>query len=319
MKPLEFLNQFAALSGGCGPDERFIFCGFPGNPNDLEDANWKPRVWRPEHEVLPINPLRTNGYLAISTFGRDGNGRFRRRAEQFVSGRCMMIDDVGDGDAPANRVDRSLVRHVMPTYRIETSPENEQWLYVFREPVKDQQLLRALIEAFVDQHLIDGRDPGMKGVSRVFRLPGFINGKPTYRGWRCRLLESNTTALYTIEELRMAFKLTLRIVNINRKPVYDRTIAERRAMFDVYKAALKDWDMLRRSHPDGRGWTDIVCPWADEHSAQLMIGSAIAEPSAENDWWGAFQCHHGHCEHRTWADFTDWVAHESAEQLLEVS
>ena len=39
------------------------------------------------------------------------------------------------------------------------------------------------------------------------------------------------------------------------------------------------------------------------------------EPAPENDYYGAFRCHHGHCINRGWADLTEWVNEQSIEEL----
>jgi hypothetical protein len=54
-------------------------------------------------------------------------------------------------------------------------------------------------------------------------------------------------------------------------------------------------------------WHDISCPWIHLHTDQANSGSAIADPSAENRFAGGFQCHHGHCEHRTMRDVWAWI------------
>ena len=44
-------------------------------------------------------------------------------------------------------------------------------------------------------------------------------------------------------------------------------------------------------------------------------GAAIREPAAENDYHGAFRCHHGHCAANGWANLTEWVNEPSIEEL----
>jgi hypothetical protein len=41
----------------------------------------------------------------------------------------------------------------------------------------------------------------------------------------------------------------------------------------------------------------------------------VREPASENDWYGAFRCHHGHCLGKGWKDLTDWVNEQSVEEL----
>jgi hypothetical protein len=54
-------------------------------------------------------------------------------------------------------------------------------------------------------------------------------------------------------------------------------------------------------------WHSITCPWVNEHTDRADSGTAIADPSPDNNFAGGFQCHHGHCEGRTMSDMWLWV------------
>jgi len=73
--------------------------------------------------------------------------------------------------------------------------------------------------------------------------------------------------------------------------------------------------MLKRSHPDPSGWTEISCPWVDEHTNAANNGAGIREPAPENSYFGSFVCHHGSHIDRGWRELTDWVAEQAAEEL----
>jgi hypothetical protein len=63
------------------------------------------------------------------------------------------------------------------------------------------------------------------------------------------------------------------------------------------------------------GWIDIVCPWTDEHTDGADTGAAVRPPAPENEYTGAFRCHHSHGGRiKRWHDLTDWIAdnHEFA-------
>jgi hypothetical protein len=91
-----------------------------------------------------------------------------------------------------------------------------------------------------------------------------------------------------------------------------------RNFMDV-QAALRAAHMIKREEPDYSGWMQVVCPWTDDHSAGADTGAAVRMPAQENEWCGAFRCHHGHCEERGWRDLTDYIAKHAADLLEEVN
>lgn len=301
---VRFLNELAHLSGGCSSDERFIMQVLPGDPGEAGPAAWRPRAWRPG-DLLPASPERTNGYVGISTFGRASDGSWRRQKGLFKSIRAVMIDDVG------TKVHLSRASVVTPTWRVLTSPGNEQWLYLIKGGSEKSELAEAVINGLVEQALLpkDDKDPGMKGVTRVARVPGFINGKAKYGGsFRVQWVQ-DCGPLHTLESLVEGFGLK---VYERRSPVRDyvditrEEHIDRLRMFNLMKKAAGRYGMLLKKTANASGWIDVRCPWESEHSAGDR-GAAIGEPHAANHFHGAFRCHHGHCDGRGWRDFTDYL------------
>lgn len=290
-----------ALGAVMGPEERLILCGFPGDPNTAPSTAWRPRPWTEGREVTL--PEGWNAYVTVASFGRAGDGSFRRRIETFRAGRALMVDDVG------TKVERSVVEGMSPTFRIETSPGNEQWWYLLDEPCRDAATFDGVIRAFISGKLL-GADPGMAGVNRVGRLPGFQNAKPKYGGWRVRTLAADGRR-YSIEELLAGFGLK---INGRRVSSPHLTSDEARVRNSLFAAAFKWLDvhrMLKRDEPDPSGWTEMRCPWIGDHTDKADTGAALREPSPENDYYGAFRCHHGHCADKGWAELTEWISEQS--------
>lgn len=304
----EALAFLEALARNAPPDERLIFCGFPGDPNNAPPRAWRPMPYR-VGEPLPIRPDRTNGYVSVSSFKRSPDKTWRRRTDQFGSGLAVMVDDVG------TKVDYSVVENGLdPSIIIETSPENFQYWYLI-QPCHDKVIFDAVIKAFIAQQLL-GDDPGMNGVNRVGRVPGFINGKGKYNGWRVC-----TTAfedhVYTLEDIREGFGLKLDPVR--RKRRRGPPDAEYRVkLFMVFYNWLKAHGMLKHERPNAGGWIEMRCPWVDEHTGRANTGAAISMPNPENEWYGGYQCHHGHCIDRGWAELTDWIADFCATNLESI-
>lgn len=298
----DFLND---LAHGIAAEERLILCGFPGDPHSAGPQAWRPRPWKPGAEV-PFGP-QENAYVTVGAFRRAGDGTFRRRTETFAAGLALMVDDVG------TKVDRAFVADMQPTWKIETSPGNEQWWYFLSEPERDMARFDGLIRAFIAGKLL-GADPGMSGVTRVGRLPGYLNGKKAYGGWVTRVTEHNGSR-WTPQELLDGFGLKIVGRRATRQKLISEEALQRNAMFLTAYKWLDQRNMLKRHEPDLSGWTEMRCPWKDHHTGGVDNGAAIREPAPENDWHGAWRCHHGHCAGKGWRDLTDWINEQSIEEL----
>jgi len=293
-------------------DARILWCQFPGDPNNRK--GW---------QVIPLNrnerriDPRHNIYFTISAFNFRSDIGWRRRGETFAGGVLLMIDDLGTG--PGSKFPLSKIGELPPTALIETSPKNFQAIYMFNRLVTDQAEFNALIDAFVRETLL-AQDPGMKGVTRVFRPPFGRNGKPKYGGWDVQLTRWAPECRYSVNEIVDAFGLDLRPEPCGyRRQVAHCEAADWLDAFEAVWEALQQLHMVRAAAPRG-DWWDIYCPWEDEHSDGDRTGAAIAFPNAENRWHGGFRCHHGHGDRTyTLRDLTDWLVDQLAGVLDEVN
>jgi len=305
----EFLT---ALGHGMPDDERLILCAFHGDPNSVPLGAWKPRAWRAGKDC-PSTPEQ-NAFVTVSSFRRAADGTWRRRGEVWAAGRALMIDDLG------TKVPLATIAPLPPTALIETSPSNFQAWYFLSEPERDRWRFDAMIRAFIDQRLA-AADPGMSGVTRVGRLPRGANGKPKYGGaWPTRAHVWAPERRVSGEELIEGFGLKLAG---RRRLGMERLVPEEGAvrveMFEAALGWLRQNAMLKRETPDASGWIEMTCPWVDQHTGRADTGAAIRLPEAENSYYGAFRCHHGHCVNRGWPQLTEWIAEISAERLERVS
>lgn len=300
-----------ALGAKLAADERLILCGFRGDPNEAEPGDWRPRPWCPGRE-LPFNE-RYNAYVAVSAFGRAPDGSWRRRTETFAAGLALMVDDVG------TKVAHDVVAAAPATARVMTSPGNEQWWYLLSEPERDRERFDGVIRAFIARQLL-GADPGMSGINRVGRLPGFTNGKAAYGGdFRTQLVEWRPERLWTVDNLLRAFQLTIARTREFKVSLPNEQREQRTRAYVIVRGWLRENGLLKRERSDVGGWTEVHCPWKDEHTAGADTGAAIREPAAENEYHGAFKCHHGHCDGRGWAELTEWIADQAAVRVAEAN
>ena len=318
---LKFLNCLAG-EAACWPHtERLILQTLPDDPGAAADGAWRPKPWRPG-EDLPVSPERTNGYVAISSFTRAPDNTWRRQKALFARGLMIMIDDVG------TKVARERAAQLAPTWRVLTSPGNEQWIYLLKGDVGRRELMDSILDGLVTQALApqDAKDPGMKGVTRVARIPGFINGKAQYGGaFRVRWLqgpagfgeEELEGVAYTLLELRDAFGLKAtqyRPQDRSATGLSAEELAARARAFNMTLAMAKRLGLLDRGVRNAGGWQKVRCPWEYEHS-QSKDGADIRAPATENDFHGAFKCFHGHCDGRGWREFTEHIDSELTEAL----
>ena len=280
MTNAQFLNLFFGdMATGAAPWVT-AFTSAPGDASRGEWAGWP--VLRPYN----VPPPGRNTYITVSSFLRGEDGRYRRRKALFSAMHAVMIDDVG------TKVAESAIA-LPATVRVETSPGNcQDWLRL-DPPITDRALAERLVERMVAAGLTaNGKDPGMKGVTRYGRLPEGMNTKPRPTGaWRHRVLEVRADHAYTVDEIAEAYELDL------TPPPPERfgpaghasgaeTLLDKLRAVGLYQGSLDD------------GWHAITCPWLHEHTACADTGTAYREPRESNGWHGAFRCHHGHCDDR---------------------
>ena len=195
----------------------------------------------------------------------------------------MMLDDIGT---------KAKEPPLKPTWKIETSPGNFQWVYAFSvQPTKGEFVgaMLAIAEAGYT-------DPGASNAVRNFRLPGSINHKPGMNGFEAKLVEFNPKVEYTLDEICAALGVTPQ----PEQPDVLRPIRMDDTGQDDVLAWLSQQGLLL-SKPNHEGWAGVVCP----NSAQHTDGNVEGRYMPLNR---AFCCYHGHCTELDSNVFLDWVA-----------
>lgn len=286
------------------PEARILYCQFRGDPNDDHYNKWKAKVLNNPDNLDDL----ANIYVCVSAMKRNARGEFRRRRENFAGGLLLMIDDIGTGKGAKFPLD--IINPLPPTAMVETSPDNFQAMYFFDRLLTDIDIFDALIKEFIHKQFL-GNDTGQAGVNRVFRPPAGVNGKEKYGGWKVRLHNWQPSNRYSPEEIAGAFGLVL--TKRVRAPKITVGKSDKIKAFIETRSALRSAGMIKREEPDYSGWIQIRCPWTDNHTDRADTGAAIRLPEPENDYVGAFRCHHGHCEGKGWRDLTDWLVEEQHE------
>lgn len=271
--------------------------GFGWDPNEIPSdkhlAAWAggpaaTEKLRPEH----------NNYFTISIFGKDDQGRQRRRKALFEQTHVVVLDDVRE------KLDEAQARKLPePTYILETSPGSQQWGYKLVFPETQRHRVENLQDGLVASGMApDGKDPGMKGVTRYVRLPVGCNTKKSKMmfgmPYTCRLVTWQPDKMASIEQLAEPFGIDLDA---------DRREQRVDGAADV-DHPITELDCIQVKETRGPGRFDIVCPWVHEHTGAADDGAAVF---TNEDGSIGFKCHHGACESRTAKDLMAFVEQEN--------
>lgn len=260
-------------------------------PSDKHLMCWRGDYYS-RHQFEP----GSNQYFTISTFAADEKGMARRRKALFERTHCIVLDDVKE------KLHMDEVSKLPePSWILETSSGSEQWGYILHEPCTNRFHVENLLDGLVANGLApDGRDPGMKGVTRYVRLPDGYNTKANRwvdgQPFKCRLLLWQPFNTVTMEQLAAPFH-----VNLD---------AERRETRVDGAAAVDDHplldliDIIRIKEVRSDGRFDITCPWVDEHTGADDSGTAVF---TNKDGTIGFKCHHGACQDRTGNDLLNLI------------
>lgn len=238
----------------------------------------------------------SNQYFTISCFYADEQGKARRRKTLFRYTPVIVLDDVRE------KLSMDQVSKLpAPTWILETSPGSEQWGYLLDTPCADRHRVENLLDGLVANGLApDGKDPGMKGVTRYVRLPGGVNNKAAKlvngQPFKCRMLTWQPFNRVTMEDLAAPFHVDLDAVR--REGRLDGAAA----ISDHPLINLPDVIHIKEVRSDGR--FDVTCPWVDEHTGADDSGAGVFTNS---DGTIGFKCHHGACQARTGNHLLNYV------------
>lgn len=242
----------------------------------------------------------TNQYFTISNFYADDKGQARRRKALFRHTRVIVLDDVKE------KLSMDEVSKLpSPSWVLETSAGSQQWGYILDTPCTDRARVENLLDGLVANGLApDGKDPGMKGVTRYVRLPEGVNSKASklVNGlpYKCQLLKWEPFNRVTIEQLAAPFAVDLNAVR--RESRTDGAAA----VSDHPLVNIPEIIYIKEVRSDGR--FDITCPWVGEHTDADDSGSAVF---TNGDGSIGFKCHHGACQNRTGHDLLQFIEGQS--------
>lgn len=258
-----------------GAQERPCIAGqFPGGACPAE-------TW-PEHRICSYHT-----HYSIGMFEYPQIGVWRRKNCFWTGLQLFVLDDVGEKVPEPG---------IAPTFIIETKPGSQQWGYLLQEPIRSPSAAETVIGSLVNAGL---SDPGAKGRSRLFRLPG---SKPPGKLHVAKLIHADwdRRARPDVNAILQTFGVKKSVTRAStRKPVLMRGEA---GLDPMLEWLMDNGRVIGTMQSDG--WWPIVCPWADQHTDGDLSGTRYKTPT-KADAVRSFKCHHGHCEHRRFTDFVN--------------
>lgn len=272
---------------------------FPYDPNNIPKEQHL-IAWKGDYFSRYNLQPNTNQYFTISLFYCDDQGQARRRKALYRQTPVIVLDDVKEklSMTEVNKLPK-------PAWVLETSEGSEQWGYILNEPCTDRGRVENLLDGLVANGLApDGRDPGMKGVTRYVRLPEGINNKASKlvngQPFKCRMLVWEPSNRTTLELLAEPFTVDLDAVRRESRVDGAADVSDHPLI------NIPEVIHVKEVRSDGR--FDITCPWVEEHTGADDSGSAVFTNS---DGTIGFKCHHGACQGRTGSDLLRFIDNQT--------
>ena len=309
----EMVRQFLQLVFGEDPmpeGENILTWGvkpgktpsYPGNDTDLYET--LDRVSKP----LAL-------YYGTATCARDDIGQLRNRQALFKRLYVIVLDDIGT-KIPKDRIPKAMT----PTYIVESSKGNEQWGFVFVEPIENLEASKALVQLVYEAGVSDA---GGKMPNKLVRLPEGVNGKDgDKRGFITRLVHMSGPLWTPVALLKaLGTDITWEELSTNAENALKRT--SRRAsgtspwspqyqhstttsgIIDPVAEWLYSEGLVYQESLEG--WITIECPWADQHTGGDSAAGYSPIGSPESPDYRGFNCFHEHCKTRKTNEFLAYI------------
>ncbi|MCC2602405.1 DNA-primase RepB domain-containing protein [Sphingopyxis yananensis] len=258
---------------------------------DPQFGSWLPS---PMDQVGGLCSPNHNNYFNCSTFVPDADGGLAAKKDQAASYHVLVLDDVG------TKANLQLLDGVVPTWKLETSPDNFQVGFKLSPPLHNVAEVEALQKRIVQAGL---SDKGAGGMARWMRLPEGINGKEKYRTdgkpFDCKLIEWNPGKAFSVEQLAETLGLSpaTPIAQVSVPMTVgtgDRAachVFQPQASVNPVLSAFIDAGLHKKQLEHGKH--DVTCPWVDEHTDRIDTGAVYYEPNDMSDV-GGFRCQHSH-------------------------
>ena len=231
---------------------------------------------------------------------------------------AIVFDDVGDGPGakvPSASLDALEAAGFAPLAKVETSPNNWQWVFRLKDAVPEDGGEACRVIAYLRDFLKSNGwgDPACFDAARYMRLPGGINGKPQYvnpldgspwRVWATHFDAAASVDLYSLTQHLTGpdflAKAMLGPVGPARALAGNGGTPNRNASMDDPLVKLAAAVGLNPRPSSRLGVIDCDCP---NHAIHGVHSSGNADGFAFIGSDGTAKCFHGHCEDLRSDDF----------------
>ncbi|WVW37796.1 RepB family DNA primase [Aeromonas phage Gekk3-15] len=346
-----FLTELSSIAP---EDERLIICylenanSIPSDPKNA-DGTMKRQNWGGRHfNDNATFPVGKNAYVTTASYKKTAHSRtgvleYRRHGRKGIgAGLALMIDDVGTGSGAKGEVPLSFLFDTLrPSAVVETSKDNYQVWYFFKEPVLSETRFQAFLDGFKRSIIAPrGGEGATYDVARYGRMPWGVNNKrgadgkfrrvgPDGLPFEVNLKFADYTKRYTLLEICMAFGFTFTeyVPKVEEAPSVEDLLFDKMQFDQIVKILKETKQGEGGAEPvfkyDNSSRARILCPWGDEHGGGDASGAFIAKPDASVDRPKfTFYCMHDSCKSstsrrevdgdtgRTWVKFSDKLISE---------
>jgi hypothetical protein len=267
-------------------------------------------------------------YFNASSCYRAKDEKLRHKRDLFAAFHVLVLDDIGT-KIPFDRLPKGLRK---PTYIIESSAGNFQYGYVLQEPITNFDHATSLVQVAAMAGLTDG---GGVMATKIVRLPGGINGKPSKEKHEFKVRAPEITERYFTPEMlleRINFEIDDEVVTweailnneikplarkhrnhyLNLQPIAQTTDG----VIDPVLEWLYTNDLVMGD--SGGPWVDILCPWCDTHTTGEQTAGYAPVGRGDNTGLRGFNCFHEHCADRNIKDFIGYIIANSTFSSIPV-
>lgn len=245
-------------------------------------------------------------YYCVSTVAHQRRRQIKKRLEDVRTAFVLVVDDVGT---------KSKSPPIIPSYVLETSPENYQYGYLL-EPftvAKPSEYAESKHAAYYDRCLLSlasagFNDPGFRSANRLARLPGSLHSS----GWIAVMRTWLPGRVWDLRELMEEFNMPM--VDSGRRSHGDRVPGTIERVSEVPDPLY--WWLVNQHGVRGHNqdFVFIDCPWRAGHTDGKQGPTATGFSP-----WGygkymdrGFRCLHGHCAGYTIRHFEEWARKQGA-------
>jgi hypothetical protein len=268
--------------------------------------------------------IKKDIHICAGVFNARLNPKGRLTRTNPIGIMAFVLDDVG------TKIPFEMANQFPPpTYIVETSPGNFQYVYVLEEPhynIPECQAFYNMVGA------AGYTDNGGRGVNKLIRLPFGINEKEKHKGFKIPPPPvANPRNRYMFWELVKRFgfdaeKVREAAIGLELKPMQgfeEEFPGESKYITNaLLRSGYLSQEALRAAETSEKGYAMLDhCPWCDEHTDNATGAgfSPVGLGQGDHRLRMQFSCFHSHCKKRGIKDFVQKLVDEEVLEYRKVA